>query len=209
MECTADPLLPPPAPAAAAAAPAPPPAWPAGPTLNIDPGRGAPLWQIGIIQDDHEIGGLTLICLEDMWRLRFPTRKERFRASMAAVLDSAAATLGVDRGLLVHDRPRARPPGGIAFKRARHGSKVHVTLGTMARCWWSCGGAGRAYVGEAICHCCCVQRIAQLQLLGEQRRAEHAAPQLQELLDAAAGGHRLPELRALSCPNLGAAVGSG
>ena len=124
MECTADPSLPAPAPAAAAAAPAPPPAWPTGSTLDIDPGRPAPLWQIGILQNDHETGGLTLICLEDMWHLRFPTSKERFKASMAAALDSAAATLGVDRGLLVHDRPGARPPGGGPFQRAKHSSRA-------------------------------------------------------------------------------------
>ena len=120
MECTADPSLPPPAPAAAAAAAlAPPAAWPTGSTLDIDPGSGAPLWQIGILRDDRETGGLTLICLEDLWRLRFPaSRGDNFATSMAAALDSAAATLGVDRGLLVHDRPGARPPGGGPFQRA-------------------------------------------------------------------------------------------
>ena len=86
----------------------------------------------------------------------------------------------MDRGLLVHDRPGARPPGGGPFQRAKHGSKVHVTLGTMLEVLRQ-GGRGYGKVKPLL-----LQRIAQLQLLGEQRRAEHAAPQLQELLAAAA-----------------------
>ena len=72
----------------------------------------------------------------------------------------------MDRGLLVHDRPGARPPGGGPFQRAKHGSKVHVTLGTMLEVLRQ-GGRGYGKVKPLL-----LQRIAQLQLMGEQRRAE-------------------------------------
>ena len=86
----------------------------------------------------------------------------------------------MDRGLLVHDRPGARPPGGGPFQRAKHGSKVNVTLGTMLVVLRQ---GGRGYTGRVMP--LLLQRTAQLQLLGEQRRAEHTSPQLQELLTAA------------------------
>ena len=56
-----------------------------------------------------------------------------------------------------------------------------MTIGTMLEVLRQ-GGRGYGKVKPLML----LQRIAHLQLLGEQRRAEHTAPQLQELLAAAA-----------------------
>ena len=114
------------------------PVWPqtagACDQLLIDPGPGYAHWTVDYVRHDELSGGQTLVNLEDVVRMRFPTMAENRKAAghIAFMLNKVATAIRVPRDLLVHDRPARAIVGDadVQLERAVD-SQVHVTPSTM------------------------------------------------------------------------------
>ena len=115
------------------------PVWPqtagACDQLLIDPGPGHAHWTVDYVRQDELSGGQTLVNLEDVVRMRFPTMAEnqaKARGHIAFMLNKVATAIRVPRDLLVHDRPARAIVGDadVQLERAVD-SQVHVTPSTM------------------------------------------------------------------------------
>jgi len=85
------------------------PVWPqtagACDQLLIDPGPGYAHWTVDYVRHDELSGGQTLVNLEDVVRMRFPTMAEnqaKARGHIALMLNKVATAIRVPRDLLVH-----------------------------------------------------------------------------------------------------------